>query len=399
MVSKKFLQAVVWGAAGLSQVPALAQGPTDQPQDKKELKVTSVVISQEDGKAPVVQDATIVVGKLWLGIALKSVEGDLSDFLGSAKGVLVDDVYKDSPAFKSGLKKGDVVQSVDGKELSGPSDLMALLKEAKVDQPLTLKIRRNNQELELQVTPEARPKEMDLNIDIGQGIFQPGQMKLDLTNPQNMKLFRMGVPSGVITRGGSALKGDIKVHITTKQDGKTSEIHVHREGDHPATIKVTEEGETKEYTQDQMDQLPEHLQGIVQSILNSNSGAAVFSWFGSNGEGELFVPDIDALKEQAEALRSGAQSFNFRFNTDGLQGEDLKKHMDEVRKQVMEATERAREEARELVQKSGRTVIPPRTSDDSKSNTDRAEIQELRAMVEALKKEISELKAAGKDSK
>ncbi len=55
----------------------------------------------------------------WLGVAIQDVTPDLAKSfgLGSAKGVLVGDIVAGGPAEKAGLKRGDVVLRVDGKDV------------------------------------------------------------------------------------------------------------------------------------------------------------------------------------------------------------------------------------------------------------------------------------------
>jgi serine protease Do len=69
-----------------------------------------------------VVDAAVRGGTLvrpWLGAKGESVTSQIAVSLGldRPKGVLIDNVYPGSPAAKAGLKKGDVVLSIDGREV------------------------------------------------------------------------------------------------------------------------------------------------------------------------------------------------------------------------------------------------------------------------------------------
>ena len=61
----------------------------------------------------------------WLGVQIQPVTADIATSLGldSAKGAIVAEVQDGSPAEKAGLRVGDVVLSVDGKEVKDPKDL------------------------------------------------------------------------------------------------------------------------------------------------------------------------------------------------------------------------------------------------------------------------------------
>jgi len=61
----------------------------------------------------------------WLGVVIQDVTKDLAETFGlkEAKGILVSEVQKDSPADKAGIENGDVLMNLDGKELKDVTDL------------------------------------------------------------------------------------------------------------------------------------------------------------------------------------------------------------------------------------------------------------------------------------
>ena len=61
----------------------------------------------------------------WLGVAIQDVDENLAMSFGleEAKGILVSEVQKDSPASKGGLRQGDVIIKLNGQELEGVNDL------------------------------------------------------------------------------------------------------------------------------------------------------------------------------------------------------------------------------------------------------------------------------------
>lgn len=61
----------------------------------------------------------------WLGVVIQDITKDLAATFGlkDAKGILVSEVQKDSPADKAGIKDGDVLISIGGKELKDVTDL------------------------------------------------------------------------------------------------------------------------------------------------------------------------------------------------------------------------------------------------------------------------------------
>ena len=73
-------------------------------------------------------------------------------------GALVQKVVEASPAERAGLRRGDLVVGADQQTVHEPAELLALVEASQVGQPLQLHIRRGEQELQVEVTPEAMPK-------------------------------------------------------------------------------------------------------------------------------------------------------------------------------------------------------------------------------------------------
>ncbi|MDP3895470.1 MAG: Do family serine endopeptidase [Mesorhizobium sp.] len=65
----------------------------------------------------------------WLGVQIQPVTSEIADSVGldKTKGVLVTEAQADSPAKAAGLVAGDVILSVDGKEVSSPRELARLI--------------------------------------------------------------------------------------------------------------------------------------------------------------------------------------------------------------------------------------------------------------------------------
>jgi membrane-associated protease RseP (regulator of RpoE activity) len=62
-----------------------------------------------------------------LGVRVQELDGQLAEYFGTPKGVLVSSVDADSPAAKAGLKAGDVITAVNGKAVAEPSDLIEVV--------------------------------------------------------------------------------------------------------------------------------------------------------------------------------------------------------------------------------------------------------------------------------
>jgi C-terminal processing protease CtpA/Prc len=75
-----------------------------------------------------------------LGVMMANVPDTMAQQLGSAKGALVNAVRRDSPAFRADILPGDVIISVNGSEVTGLPDAMAIQQLA--GQTITIGINR-----------------------------------------------------------------------------------------------------------------------------------------------------------------------------------------------------------------------------------------------------------------
>jgi serine protease Do len=88
-----------------------------------------------------------------MGISVSPLTKQLSDHFGVASGVLIDEVRPDSPAAKSGLKAGDIIVEIDGKEVKSDRDIIRTVAEKK-EGDVTLTIVRDRNRQTIRVTPE-----------------------------------------------------------------------------------------------------------------------------------------------------------------------------------------------------------------------------------------------------
>ncbi|NPD65637.1 DegQ family serine endoprotease [Lichenicola cladoniae] len=99
----------------------------------------------------------------WIGVRIQDVTQDIADSLGlkTAKGALVAGLEPNGPAAKAGLKTGDVIQQVGGKDVDGRT-LPRVVGETPVGQTVPLGIWRDGKSQTLQVAirdfPEDQPK-------------------------------------------------------------------------------------------------------------------------------------------------------------------------------------------------------------------------------------------------
>lgn len=90
----------------------------------------------------------------WIGVEVQSVTSGLArQFrLKEAKGALVASVVHGGPADKAGVKRGDVIVSFDGKQISKVDDLARIVAETQPGTAVEIKMIRNGREIERRIT-------------------------------------------------------------------------------------------------------------------------------------------------------------------------------------------------------------------------------------------------------
>lgn len=78
------------------------------------------------------------------GLEVRTLNEGLADYFGTGEGVLVLDVADDSPL---GLRAGDVVLAVDGREVADREDLSRILRSYEEGEEVALRIRRQDREM------------------------------------------------------------------------------------------------------------------------------------------------------------------------------------------------------------------------------------------------------------
>jgi S1-C subfamily serine protease len=71
-----------------------------------------------------------------------------------AEGVMIERVYKNSPASAGGLKKYDFVTEIGGQPVAKADDAHVVIDRATIGEEISVKVVRNNQEITVQVKPE-----------------------------------------------------------------------------------------------------------------------------------------------------------------------------------------------------------------------------------------------------
>ncbi len=98
----------------------------------------------------------------WLGVTIQELTPELAQKFGirNAKGALVGDISKGSPAERAGLRRGDVIIEFNGKKITDPGHLRNMVSQAKAGSQISLLVLRGDKELRIPVVIAELPKDI-----------------------------------------------------------------------------------------------------------------------------------------------------------------------------------------------------------------------------------------------
>jgi serine protease Do len=117
-----------------------------------------------------------------IGVSTSALGKQLADYFGVPHGVLISSVEANSPADKAGLKAGDIVTEVDGKQVDDGDDLVRGLS-AKDEGEVTLTVVRDRNRRTVRVTPERRQSP---GLNLTPGNFRVVRPATTMTLPRTM---------------------------------------------------------------------------------------------------------------------------------------------------------------------------------------------------------------------
>ena len=99
------------------------------------------------------------VSRPWIGIASIKVTPRVARYYGlpSGEGALVAGVEPYSPADDAGLRRGDVIEEIDGSRVEDPSQISEWVRKKKVNEKVTVTVNRYGRQLQLGVQVDERP--------------------------------------------------------------------------------------------------------------------------------------------------------------------------------------------------------------------------------------------------
>jgi serine protease DegQ len=99
----------------------------------------------------IIETGTVTRG--WFGVDVADITPELAESLGlkGTRGAIVGAIERGSPAEKSGMKLGDVIVAVNGREVANTSAALAAIAEIPPGKSVPVRVLRRNQDLSLEV--------------------------------------------------------------------------------------------------------------------------------------------------------------------------------------------------------------------------------------------------------
>lgn len=164
-----------------------------QPNPKPVVREKIVVVDQ-DGKEHVWDSEGRPVRRGYLGVGLTELSPELRAHFGAPEdaGVMVSSVEDGSPADKAGVKVGDIIASIDGKDVKSSWDLRVQVRELKEGEQVPFTVYRDGKAHNLSATVALRERpELDMAPFLfrrggGEGEGEPMVFHLDREQLRNL---------------------------------------------------------------------------------------------------------------------------------------------------------------------------------------------------------------------
>ena len=177
------------------------------------------------------------VSRGWLGVYIKNIEGELADALGMEpnSGVLVDDVFENTPAEAAGIKQGDIITAVNGAAMTSTTELMNKVAMIKPGTKATFRILRNGKKMTLDIVLDERPDRAELARGGSTATKEKTGLTVENLSSRNRREFSVdesteGILVTEVDPSGSAAranlqKGDVILEVDRKPVKSVTEFN------------------------------------------------------------------------------------------------------------------------------------------------------------------------------
>ncbi len=144
----------------------------------------------------------------YVGVSIGLVDQKMADALGmkEAKGVMVQALVADGAARAAGIKEGDVILTVDGREVNRQNELQSYIATRHPGDEVTLKVFRDGKTFEKKVV--LRPRQPEPEIARGEG-EKPAEREATADSPRSVTFDNLGFGVRALTSAeAKALNGE-----------------------------------------------------------------------------------------------------------------------------------------------------------------------------------------------
>ena len=140
----------------------------------------------QDVVQKLVSDGKVTRG--YLGVAISDLDKDMSKVYNHKQGALVLDVSVDTPAFKYGVKRGDLIYAINNKEIRDRTALQNVVASFKPDEKIVLNIERDKKNIELNIVLGNRTSLVQIQSNNSRVL---GGLKVTTIDANMQKQFRL----------------------------------------------------------------------------------------------------------------------------------------------------------------------------------------------------------------
>lgn len=190
-----------WAFPGERQ-PAPRPHPRPAADANKQVR-ERVVVVDKDGKRQVWESDGTPVRRGYLGIGLTELTPELRTHFGvpDDAGVMVSSVEKGSPAEKAGIRVGDIITSLDGKDVETSWDLRAHIRGLKEGEQVPMMIFRDGKAQNVSATIAMRER---TELDVAPFVFRGGEEGQPMVFHLDRERLR-GLPPGTPAPNGDVM--------------------------------------------------------------------------------------------------------------------------------------------------------------------------------------------------
>lgn len=135
----------------------------------------------------------------WLGVSVQDITEDIARSLKTkdVSGALISDVFEGDPAYKAGLKTGDIVTEINGKKIKDSHELLMTVASFHIGDKIDVKVLRDGKEMIFKVIVAERKERAELAVT-GKGIRKDFGMSVQDITAEIAQYLGVPVGSGVV---------------------------------------------------------------------------------------------------------------------------------------------------------------------------------------------------------